>query len=101
MVYEVFLTPKAEKDLEELDRCGYGQKVRELLAILEKDPFQNPPRYKQLGGNLKGTFSRRISLEHRLVYDVMPSENDSYRGKVVVHRMRTHYKGIIPAFFFL
>jgi len=101
VTYEVFLTPKAQKDLEELDRSGYGQKARELLTILEKDPFQNPPRYKQLGGGMKGTFSRRISLEHRLVYDVMPPDDDKYKGKVIVHRMRTHYKGILPAFFFL
>jgi len=101
VTYEVFLTPKALKDLEELDRCGYGQKARELLSVLEEDPFQDPPRYKQLSGDMKGMFSRRINVEHRLVYDVMPSDDAIYQGKVIVHRMRTHYKGVIPAFFFL
>jgi Txe/YoeB family toxin of toxin-antitoxin system len=100
-MYEVFLTPKAKKDLDELDRGGYGKKARELLTILEEDPFRNPPRYKELGGSMKGTFSRRISLEHRLVYDVLPPDDGRHQGKVIIHRMRTHYKGIIPAFFFL
>jgi len=99
--YEVFLTPKAAEDLDELDRCGYGRKARELLAILEDDPFRDPPRYKQLSGNMKGLFSRRINVEHRLVYEILPSENVEFQGKIVVYRMRTHYEGIIPSIFFL
>ena len=101
MTYEIFLTPKAKEDLDELDRCGCGQKARRLLVILEYDPFRNPPRYKQLSGSMKGLFSRRINAEHRLVYEIMPSDDEEYQGKVVVYRMRTHYKGIIPAIFFL
>jgi len=101
VTYEVLLTTKALKDLEELDRCGYGQKARELLAILENDPFQNPPKYKKLIGNIRGSFSRRINVEHRLVYDVVPPDSEEFQGKVIVQRMRTHYKGIIPALFFL
>ena len=100
MTYKVILTPKAADDLKELERSGYGRKAKELLAILEKDPFQDPPHYKQLTGNMKGAFSRRINIEHRLVYDVMPSDDRDFQGKVIVHRMRTHYKGIIPSFFF-
>ncbi|MDR1690310.1 MAG: Txe/YoeB family addiction module toxin [Candidatus Methanoplasma sp.] len=101
MTYEVHLTPLALKDLEELGRCGYGHKARELLTILENDPFQEPPRYKRLSGDLKGAFSRRINVEHRLVYEVMPPDDSGYQGKVIVYRMRTHYKGMIPVIFFL
>jgi Txe/YoeB family toxin of toxin-antitoxin system len=100
-MYEVVLVPKAKEDLDELERSGYGRKARELLAILEEDPFKNPPKFKQLGGNMKGMFSRRIKVEHRLVYEVLPPVNEQYQGRVKVHRMRTHYKGVIPLLFFL
>ena len=100
-MYEVVLTPKAKEDLDELERGGYGRKARALLTILEEDPFKNPPKYKQLGSNMKGMFSRRINIEHRLVYEVLPPVSEQYQGRVKVHRMRTHYKGIIPMFFFI
>ena len=100
-MYEVMLTPKAKEDLNELERGGYGRKARELLTILEEDTFKSPPKYKQLSGNMKGMFSRRINVEHRIVYEILPAVDERYRGRVKVHRMRTHYKGIIPAFFFL
>jgi len=100
LVYKVILSRQAQKDLEDLDRSGYGDKARELLDILINDPFQYPPKYKKLRGEVEGAFSRRISAEHRLVYDVLPSDNDEFQGVVRVHRLRTHYKGIIPAFFF-
>jgi len=101
VTYEVLLSPQAKEDLRELDRNGYGRKARELLNILKEDPFRNPPKYKQLSGNMKGMFSRRINVEHRIVYEVTPSDDKKYQGTVTVHRMRTHYKGVIPAFFFL
>jgi len=69
------------------------------LDLLIIDPFRYPPKYKKLRGEVEGSFSRRISAEHRLVYDVMPSENNEFQGIVKVHRLRTHYKGIIPVFF--
>ena len=100
-MYEVVLVPKAKEDLDELKRSGYGRKAKELLTVLEEDPFRNPPKYKQLGGNMKGLFSRRINIEHRLVYEVLPSTDEKYQGRVKVHRMRTHYKGMIPIFFFM
>jgi len=100
LVYEVILSKQAKKDFDELERSGYGNKARELLNILVADPFQNPPKYKKLRGEVEGSFSRRISAEHRLVYDVIRSENDAFQGTVIVHRLRTHYKGVIPAYFF-
>jgi Txe/YoeB family toxin of toxin-antitoxin system len=101
VTYEVFLARKAEEDLKELIKQGYGKKIKELIRILEKDPFQNPLRYKLLTGEMKGMFSRRINIEHRLVYEVLSFENEEFKGTVKVHRIRTHYKGIIPLFFFL
>jgi Txe/YoeB family toxin of toxin-antitoxin system len=58
-----------------------------LIKIIEKDPFQSPPRYKSLRGELKGCFSRRINIQHRLVYEVLEKEK-------IVHilRMWTHYE---------
>ncbi|MCL2890496.1 MAG: Txe/YoeB family addiction module toxin [Methanomassiliicoccaceae archaeon] len=100
LVYKVILAKQAQKDLEELDRCGYGDKARELLDLLMTDPFRYPPKYKKLRGEVEGSFSRRINAEHRLVYDVLPSEKDEFRGVVMVHMLRTRYKGIIPSFFF-
>lgn len=101
MTYEVLLSPQAKEDLYELDRSGYGRKARGLLNILKEDPFRNPPKYKQLSGNMKGMFSRRINVEHRIVYEVASSEDKEYKGTVTVHRMRTHYKGMIPFLFLL
>ena len=72
LVYKVILAKQAQKDLEDLDRNGYGDKARELLDILIMDPFQYPPKYKKLWGEVEGTFSRRINAEHRLVCDVLP-----------------------------
>jgi Txe/YoeB family toxin of toxin-antitoxin system len=100
VAYEVYLTPKAKKDLVELDRAGYGQKARDLLNILVENPFQYPPAYEKLSGRKKGSYSRRINAEHRLIYDVKPSDDEQYQGMVVVHRMRTHYKGMNSAIFF-
>jgi len=100
VVYEVYLTPKARKDLIDLDSAGYGQKATALLNILAENPFQNPPTYEKLSGKKKGTYSRRINAEHRLVYEVRPSEDENFQGMVVVIRMRTHYKGIIPVIIF-
>jgi Txe/YoeB family toxin of toxin-antitoxin system len=101
VTYEVLLSRKAEEDRIELTRQGYGKKIKELIEILEVDPFQDPPRYKHLNGEMKGMFSRRINAEHRIVYEVVPPEDDTFKGTVLVHRLRTHYKGIIPLSLFL
>jgi len=96
--YEVLLSKKSKEDREELSKQGYGEKIEELIEILRNDPFQNPPKYKRLTGEMKGLLSRRISREHRLVYEVLPAEDKKFKGTVKVVRMRTHYKGIIPLF---
>lgn len=78
---------QAQKDAKKLSASGLKKKVQELLAVLAEDPFVTPPRYEKLVGDLAGCYSRRINIQHRLVYEVLPEER-------VVHvlRMWTHYE---------
>lgn len=73
-------------DAKKLSATGLRDKAQALLNILEADPFQNPPPYEKLVGDLKGTYSRRINIQHRLVYEVFRKEKS-----VRVLRMWTHY----------
>ena len=77
----------AIKDLELLKRAGLADKARTIAEILEQDPFQNPPSYEKLSGDLRGQYSRRINRQHRLVYEV-----DEAAKLVRVLRMWTHYE---------
>lgn len=83
-MYEIRLTRQAEKDLERILLSNFQDKVRRLMATLESDPFQPP--FEKLVGDLAGAYSRRINLQHRLVYRV---EEDTKR--VIILRMWTHY----------
>ena len=76
----------ALKDAKKLSAAGLRDKAQALLNILEVDPFQNPPPYEKLVGDLKGAYSRRINIQHRLVYEVFGKEKT-----VRVLRMWTHY----------
>lgn len=76
---------QAQKDAEKLASSGLKGKAQALLAVLAEDPFATPPRYEQLVGNLAGCYSRRINIQHRLVYEVLPDER-----AVPVLRMWTH-----------
>jgi toxin YoeB len=77
----------ALKDAKKLSAAGLRDKAQALLDILEKDPFQNPPPYEKLVGDLRGAYSRRINIQHRLVYEIFRKE------KIVrVLRMWTHYE---------
>ena len=80
-------TKNAEKDKKLLKGAGLEAKVKNLLNLIATNPFQNPPAYEKLVGDLQGYFSRRINLQHRLVYRVYKDINT-----VVVHSMRSHYK---------
>ena len=73
-------------DAKKLSAAGLRDKAQALLNILEADPFQNPPPYEKLVGDLKGAYSRRINIQHRLVYEVFRKEKS-----VRVLRMWTHY----------
>lgn len=80
-------TKNAEKDKKLLKGAGLEVKVKNLLNLIATNPFQNPPAYEKLVGDLQGYFSRRINLQHRLVYRVYKDINT-----VVVHSMWSHYK---------
>lgn len=80
-------TRQAQKDAKKLSSAGLKLKAEELIRLLEADPFQSPPRYEKLVGDLSGAYSRRINIQHRLVYQVL--EDDRI---VKVIRMWTHYE---------
>ncbi len=85
--WKLVYTRQAQKDAKKLAASGMKQKTQTLLKILENDPFQSPPRFERLLGDLGGAFSRRINIQHRLVYQVVEEQ------KVVkVLRMWTHYE---------
>ena len=84
--WQVVYSKHAQKDAKKLAATGLKTRARELLTILAVDPFQNPPHYEKLVGDLAGTYSRRINIQHRLVYEVFPEEHT-----VRVLRMWTHY----------
>jgi len=77
----------AQKDAQKLAASGLKSKAQELLAIIKVNPFQNPPPYEKLVGDLSGAYSRRINIQHRLVYEILQEE------KIVkVLRMWSHYE---------
>ena len=85
--WRVVFAKHAQKDAKKLTAAGLKDKALGLLEILAADPFHNPPPYEKLVGDLAGTFSRRINIQHRLVYEVFPREK-----AVRVLRMWTHYE---------
>jgi Txe/YoeB family toxin of toxin-antitoxin system len=85
--WRLVYTKHAQKDAQKLATSGLKAKAQELLAVLQADPFQNSPPFEKLVGDLAGAYSRRINIQHRLVYQVLIDE------KVVkVLRMWTHYE---------
>lgn len=94
-MYLVKFSKQAERDKKLLKGAGLDKKAKELLNIVAIDPFKNPPPYEGLVGNLDGYYSRRINLQHRLVYEVFNEtveENGvKYEGIVKVSRMWTNY----------
>lgn len=100
-MFKIFFAPQAIKDRELIERAGLKEKAKRLLDILEVYPYQTPPTYEKLVGNLSGFYSRRINLHHRLVYQVLPnseglvdSDGNKYEGIVKVVRMWTHYDSV-------
>ena len=85
--YKVVFTKQAQKDAKKLSASGLKEKAERLIEILRDNPYQSPPFYEKLVGDLAGAFSRRINIQHRLVYEVIDHE------KIVkVIRMWTHYE---------
>lgn len=87
MTWRLVYTRQAQKDARKLAASGLREKAQALLSLIQKDPFQNPPPYEKLVGDLAGTYSRRINIQHRLVYQVLESEQ-----VVKVLRLWTHYE---------
>lgn len=87
MTWRLVYTRQAQKDARKLAASGLREKAQALLSVIQKDPFQNPPPYEKLIGDLAGTYSRRINIQHRLVYQVLESEQ-----VVKVLRLWTHYE---------
>lgn len=87
MTWKVVFTKHAQKDARKLASVGLKIKASELIETLKVNPFQNPPTYEKLVGDLSGCYSRRLNIKHRLVYQVIESEKT-----VKVLRMWTHYE---------
>jgi toxin YoeB len=85
--WQVVFTRQAQKDARRLAASGLRAKAEELLEILRTDPWQQSPRFEKLVGDLAGAFSRRINVQHRLVYQILSKERT-----VKVLRMWTHYE---------
>lgn len=85
--WQVVFAKHALKDAKKLSAAGLREKAQELLQVLEQDPFQNPPSFEKLVGDLEGAYSRRINIQHRPVYEVFTKERT-----VRVLRMWTHYE---------
>ena len=86
-MWKLVYTKQAKRDAKKLSRSGLKDEAKFLLAILEKNPFLNPPPYEKLLGDLSGAYSRRINIQHRLVYQIL---SDIKTVKVI--RMWTHYE---------
>jgi toxin YoeB len=85
--WELLYTKQAQKDAKNLATAGLKEKALQLLEVLKNDPFQNPPPYEKLVGDLVGSYSRRINIQHRLVYQVLVNEK-----QVKILRMWSHYE---------
>lgn len=86
-MWELHFTKQAQKDAKKVTSAGLKPKTQELLEIIRKDPFGNPPPFEKLIGDLSGAYSRRINIQHRLVYQVLEKER-----AVKVLRLWTHYE---------
>jgi len=85
--WRLVFTKQAQKDAKKIAQAGLKSQASRLLDLLREDPYQNPPVFEKLVGDLSGTFSRRINIQHRLVYQVIDEVKT-----VKVLRMWTHYE---------
>ncbi len=85
--WTLFFTKHAQKDAKKLQQSGLKEKAQKLLEILSENPFQMPPPFERLVGDLSGAYSRRINLQHRLIYQVYEAEKN-----IKIIRMWTHYE---------
>ena len=98
-MYKIVSTKQALKDLDKLKQANISKKAKILVDLIRENPYQNPPKYEKLVGNLDGILSRRINIQHRLVYQVYESPFNEggtmYQGTVKIIRMWTHYEGMM------
>lgn len=87
MSWQLVFAKHAQKDAPKLASAGLKPKAQDLLALIQENPFQNPPPYEKLVGDLAGAYSRRINIQHRLVYEVLPELHT-----IKVLRMWSHYE---------
>ncbi|MBI4051084.1 MAG: Txe/YoeB family addiction module toxin [Elusimicrobia bacterium] len=87
MSWQLVFTKQAQRDAKKLSASGLRSKAETLLKILQRNPFKSPPPFEKLVGDLKGAYSRRINIQHRLVYQVLSSIKT-----VKVIRLWTHYE---------
>lgn len=87
MTYTLYFTKQAQKDAELIKLNGFKVKVEKLLKILQENPYNDLPPYEKLVGDLKGLYSRRINIKHRLVYQIYEKEK-----MIKIIRMWTHYE---------
>lgn len=87
MSWDIVYTKQAQKDAKKLSSAGLKDKAKYLINIIKENPYQNPPPYEKLIGDLSGAYSRRINIQHRLVYQVYEHENT-----IKVIRLWTHYQ---------
>jgi Txe/YoeB family toxin of toxin-antitoxin system len=87
VTWTIVFAKHAQKDAQKLAASGLKGKAQELLTVLRDNPFQNPPPYEKLVGDLSGAYSRRINIQHRLVYQVLPELQT-----IKVLRMWSHYE---------
>lgn len=97
-MYIIRFSKQADKDKKLLKGAGLVSKTKKLLDIIAENPFQNPPPYEGLVGNLSGYYSRRINIQHRLVYQIYNDpviiDGVEYQGTIKIIRMWTHYDKI-------
>lgn len=87
MTWKLLYTKQAQKDAKKLASCGLKPKAQELLALIAEDPYHKPPPLEKLIGDLAGAYSRRINIQHRLVYQVLENER-----VVKILRLWSHYE---------
>ncbi|MDZ8184283.1 MAG: Txe/YoeB family addiction module toxin [Nostoc sp. ChiSLP02] len=87
MSWQLVYTKQAQRDAKKLASSNLKDKAEELLTVIAENPFQNPPPFEKLVGDLSGAYSRRINIQHRLVYEVIESEQ-----VIKIIRMWTHYE---------
>ncbi len=86
-MWELYFTKQAKKDARKAAGAGYKEKIEAMLKMISEDPFASPPPFERLVGDLSGAISRRINIQHRLVYQVLEDER-----AIKILRMWTHYE---------